>query len=317
MAKSLLEYADWLVEKGTRFPAPPKPQPQSARGALKPLPGMRAVLWDLYGTLLRIADGVLLFEHPQLIRMEVALDKTVKEFNMWNSMTRKPGAPWEYMHQIYMGLLAEARLAASPRKGEPVEVQSAQLWRKILAKLEQKDYEFDRSLYGDIDDLSLKIAYFFHSALQGLEASPGAATAAAAIQQAGLRQGLIADGQPFSLVQLIRALRPAPDGPQGNWLSPELTTLSWQLGIRKPGRSLFSTTLDQLKKLGIEPAEVVYISSRLPQDLLVARSLGMKTILYAGDKLSLVATNDQLRDPEQRPDRLLTDLSQLRDILGV
>jgi hypothetical protein len=46
-----------------------------------------------------------------------------------------------------------------------------------------------------------------------------------------------------------------------------------------------------------------------------ARRLGMKTGLFAGDKASLQATPDQLRDPNSRPDVLLTQLDQIKEIV--
>ena len=62
---------------------------------------MKAVLWNVYGTLLAIPTGDLVFEHPQPLIMEVALDKTIAEFNMWASMSRKPGKPAVYLQHLY------------------------------------------------------------------------------------------------------------------------------------------------------------------------------------------------------------------------
>src|SRR5665811_1573443 len=91
--KTLLEYSDWLKERSLRWPAPPKVDPVSASPSAKPMENIRAVTWSIYGTLLRITDGELVFQHPQAIRMEVAIEKTIHEFNMWNSMT-----PVSYTH---------------------------------------------------------------------------------------------------------------------------------------------------------------------------------------------------------------------------
>ena len=44
------------------------------------------------------------------LRMQVALEKTIQEFNMWHSMGRKPGAPWEYMLQQYTQVLSEQEM---------------------------------------------------------------------------------------------------------------------------------------------------------------------------------------------------------------
>jgi hypothetical protein len=46
--------------------------------------------------------------------MQVALDKTLQEFKMWGSMTRKPGQPADYLQQIYTNVLADQRMAPAP-----------------------------------------------------------------------------------------------------------------------------------------------------------------------------------------------------------
>ena len=57
--------------------------------------------------------------------MEIALDKTIKEFNMWNSMTRKPGKPAEGMIVRYTRALDEQRMAVTAAPGEVPEVDAA------------------------------------------------------------------------------------------------------------------------------------------------------------------------------------------------
>src|ERR1700681_2171947 len=128
MAKSLQEYADWLDDRKLLWPAARPPVLPQATPYLKRMRGIRAVTWDVYGTLLSVSEGRLLSLPPDPLRMEVALDKTIHEFNMWNSMSRKPGAPWEYMYQQYKRLVEAGHLVASPRPGEASEIDSAHIW---------------------------------------------------------------------------------------------------------------------------------------------------------------------------------------------
>ncbi len=318
MPKSLFEYADWLAERDLRWPAAPKAESAKATPYLKPITGIKAVTWNLYGTLLRIADGDLLFQHPQPVRMEIALDKTIQEFNMWNSMTRKPGKPWEYMQQKYLNVYDELKMASSGRKGDMTEVNSTHVWKKLLAMLDKKDYEYDTAFYGDMDELSAKVAYFFHSSLQGVEAAEGALAALLAIQAGGLRQSLLADAQPFSIVQLFRGLLTQGTIPRPDVLfPPSLNTFSYVEGVRKPSKTLFLRAVDRYVKIGIEPEQILHVSSRVHDDLAVAKSLGMRTALYAAEKLGLQAAAEELKDPAMKPDRLLTRLIDVREILGV
>ncbi len=316
MAKSLQEYADWLDDRKLLWPAAPPPVLPKAMPYLKRLRGIRAVTWDVYGTLLSVPEGRLLSLPSDPLRMEIALDKTIHEFNMWNSMSRKPGAPWEYMFQQYKRLVEAAQLAASPRPGEAPEIDSAHIWKVLIERLGKKEFSWDEAFFGDIDELSEKVAWFFHASLQGVVAAPNALGALKHVRRAGLKQGLIADGQCFTLVQLARALHVQGSVPSFSKLfSREGVCLSFQFGVRQPAATLFETWLERMARRRISADEVLYVAPRLKENLRPARRLGMRTALYAGDAASLEATSAELKDPELRPDRILTDLRQIRQIV--
>ena len=316
MPKTLLEYADILDERKLLWPAPPKVEVVNATPSMKPLEGIRAVTWSIYGTLLRITDGELLFQHPQAIRMEVAIEKTIHEFNMWNSMTRRPGKPADLLLPKYGNILEDARLRSSNRKGDIPEIDSATIWRTLLGLLDKKEYRYDESLYGDLNELAQKVAYFFHSSLQGTEAAPGALTTMTTLSETGYRQAALADGQCFTLAQLTRALRAQGSLPYLEALMPDsLNTLSYEWGVRKPSASLYAQAILRFKEIGLEPYQILHVGTRIQDDLAVAKSYGFRTVLYAGDKTSLKATGADLKNPETKPDRLITELIQLRNIL--
>lgn len=318
MPKSLPEYADWLDERNLIWPKPPAPVSANATAYTKPMKGIRAVAWDVYGVLLRISDGQLLVKHPEQARMQVALEKTIDEFKMWNSMHRKPGAPWEHLYEQYTKILEEQRLTSSQRKGEYPEVDTSALWRKLLSRLGEKDYDYDLALYGDPDELSDKVAYFFYSSLQGTEAAPNARDAVVAVNDAKLTQSLLADAQAFTFVQLLRALRRQGTlPPPAALFSFDCMTLSFQEGIRKPSRALYERALAKYDEEGVSPEAILYVGCRLRDDVSIAKSVGMRTALYAADKTSLRVNKDDMKDERLRPDRLLTDLNQIREVLNI
>jgi FMN phosphatase YigB (HAD superfamily) len=315
--KKLLDYTDWLDERKLLWPAPPKRLPVAATPSIEPLVGIRGVAFNIYGTLLRISDGELFFVHPQAVRMEIALEKTIKEFGMWNSMTRQPGAPWKGMLVRYERALDEQRLATTHTLGDTPEVDSALLWLKMIHLLAHKEYTYDVARYGTLEEFSEKIAFFFHSSLQGIEAEEGALQALRGLFQAGIRVGLVADAQRFTPVQMLRAFRQ-----QGTLRSldelfdPALATLSYREGIRKPSRSLYQHALERFRRMGIAASQVLMVGTRVADDLAIAKDVGMRTALLAADRTSLAAKREELADPETRPDRLLTSLTQLREIVG-
>jgi FMN phosphatase YigB (HAD superfamily) len=316
MPLTLEQYATYLdTREDLNWPVAPPVQQPKARPHLKELPQVRAVAWDLYGTLLHLFGGHLLFEHPQKFIMDTALDKTVQEFKMWSSMSRKPGQPSEYMGQIYERVLSEQRMVPSHGEKYP-EILSEKIWEAIVKKLQQKDYKFDASFFGSINDYTRKIAYFFHASLQGTVCHEGAAGTLEQLQSRHIKQGLIADAQCFSLVQLQRGLAAQRCALAPSVLfEPSLRALSFEQGGRKPSERLFKHFLSGLPNQRLTPMQVLHVSSRL-QDLALAKKMGLRTALFAGDKEALQATPEQLKDPASRPDVLLTELEQVLEVVG-
>jgi len=154
--------------------------------------------------------------------------------------------------------------------------------------------------------------------VQGIEAAPGALITMTSLAEGGIRQAALADGQCFTLVQLTRALRNQGSLSDVRMFLPDsLNTLSYEWGIRKPSVSLYAQSILRFKELGIEANQILHVGTRMHEDLVIAKSCGLRTALYAADKTSLQANAEDLRNPEIKPDRLITDLTQLRDILHV
>jgi FMN phosphatase YigB (HAD superfamily) len=316
MALTLEQYVTYLDTRDLPWPAPPTIDRPRARPYLVRLPYVRAVLWNVYGTLLAITGGELSFEPPERFVMDVALDKTIQEFKMWGSMTRKPGQPADYLREVYANLLSEQR--SFPGGGEKYpEVCAARLWETFIKRLLQKNYSFDAGFYGSLNEFSRKVAYFFHASLQGTACHPGAAEALAHVAGRGLAQGLLADGQCFTPAQLRHGLsKQDATADLDAWLRTDLCVLSCEVRGRKPSERLFREALGRLAEQGIRPEQVLHVGSRVTTDLVPARRFGMRTALFAGDRASLQADQQQMKESATRPDVLLTELGQIAEVVG-
>ena len=292
MPLSLEQYAAYLDSRhDLPWPAPPAVEPANAKPHLKRLPGIRAVLWNVYGTLLAIPFGELLFEHPQPFVMQMSLEKTIAEFKMWPSMSRKPGAPSEYMGYIYKTLLDEQRMLPSPGEKYP-EVLAERVWEGVIKKLLHKEYTFDAGFYGSLNEYSKKIAYFFHASLQGTACYPVADRALRAVFDAGLTQGLCADGQCFTVLQLQRGLDALGGGVRLDDVMPnDLHVLSCDVRGRKPSERLFLQALDVLEAKGIGPEEVLHVGSRIDKYLVPAKKDQIQ------GKLASITTGEESKKP--------------------
>jgi len=311
MALTLDQYVlDYLDTRGLPWPAMPKVDAPKAKPHLAPLP-VKAVLWTVYGTLLAIPTGELQFEAALDFVTEAALDKTIKEFKMWQSMSRKPGAPAAYMKELFKKAYDVLKLTG---RGE---VPAEKVWEDIVNKLIKNEYSFDATAYGSPGEYVKKIAYFYHASIQGTGCYPGAADALRLVADAGRRQGLLADGQCFTAPQLLRGLRAQDPAFDLNLaLLPDARILSADKRVRKPSAELFDAAVAALAKRGVTAGEILHVGSSIARDIAPAKKAGMRTALFAGDKASLAATPEQLKDAATRPDVLLTELTQIAEVLA-
>jgi FMN phosphatase YigB (HAD superfamily) len=317
MPLTLEQYADsYLPTRGLPWPIPPANiVKKKANPHVIKLP-IKAVLWTAYGTLLNILQGELLFEHPQAFVTENALDKTIKEFNMWNSMSRKPGAPAEYMKELFNRALTTFRLIGTPGEKIP-EVATEKIWDDIVKKLMQKDYKFDVGLFGAQNEYVKKIAYFYHASIQGCGAYPGAVDTVRMFADRGVVSGLLTDGQCFTPAQIHKAFREEDPNFDVNVAFPAtLRVISAEKLAKKPSETLFRAALTAIQARKLLPEQVLHVGSHLVRDIAPAKRFGFRTALFVGDKNSLVATSEHLKEPEYRPDLLVTELPQLLEVLG-
>jgi FMN phosphatase YigB (HAD superfamily) len=266
--------------------------------------------------LLAITEGELLFEHPNDFVMDIALSKTIDEFKMWTAMSRKPGRPSEHLKEVYSKLLIEQR--TRPAGGEKYpEIRADSLWESVVKKLLQKDYRIDTSSFGSLNEFSRKVAYFFHASLQGSACYAGAAESLRRIRKLGIRQGLIADAQSFTSLQLERGLQQQSAGlTLDDLMDPDLVAYSCELRARKPSERIFRPVLSALARRGILPGQALHVGARINRDLAPARRLGMRTALFAGDKGSLQLNDVPVNELPTRVDAVLTRLDQIADVVG-
>jgi FMN phosphatase YigB (HAD superfamily) len=316
MPLTLEQYAERLdARDDLPWPAAPDVRPPKARPAVQPL-RVKGVLWTVYGTLVAVPTGELQFEHAHDFVTDAALEKVIKEFKMWNSMSRKPGAPSAYLKELFRRALTSLRLAGSGGEKHP-EVRAERVWDDIVKKLQQKEYTFDAGTYGSVDEFVQKLAYFYHASIQGAGAYPGAADTLNELAGRGVAQGLLADGQCFTVAQLRRCLRRQDPGfDAATVFPPALRLISYDRKARKPSETLFRAAADAAKARGLAPGEVLHVGSSLTRDVGPAKKAGFRTALFAGDKDSLAADPAGLKDPATRPDVLLTELPQVLDVIG-
>lgn len=317
MPHSWPEYFEFLEEKSLKWPQTPPVQPVSAQPSLPPIPEVKVVFWDTYGTLMRISDGELKRRVDDDLRMQIALEKTLEEFSMWQSMTRKPGAPWRYLMTQYEELLERLQMTKRCDIGDFPKIGLNEIWLKVLERLMKKDYTWDSTIHGDRERLAEHVGFFYHLSLQGVEVPPEVVETLVELHQLGVKQAFFGETEGFTLPHFLwLTQRKLGKSLPAGLLDPSLSVMSHTLGLRKSSQTFYKTAKDKLSEQQIQPHQVLVVSTRLEGDLELAKQHGWKTALLAFDKLSLQATPAELKQKKLKPDRLITSHRQVCELLN-
>jgi putative hydrolase of the HAD superfamily len=218
---------------------------------------LRAVIFDLYGTLLEFgpppADAEIRWAQnwraifgttPRLTRQQFAEEcRRVVALEHAAARARGLACPEVYWPDIVDAALPEiTRLPAAARADLPF-------------------YEADLA----------------HT----VRLMPGAAEALCTARAASLTLGLASNCQPYSLRELDRAL--APTGLTRDLFDPRLCFLSFEHGFSKPDPHVFRLLTARLRLLGIAPAETLMVGDRADNDLDPARAQGWQTFAIGPD----------------------------------
>lgn len=280
-----------LIEVIRQLSHPLKPRRTDATPQLQRLDGIRAVAFDIYGTLIISSSGDVGTDqaNPQAVAMREALASV--------------GIPCDDPHQV--AELLRARIEQHQQQArdagvEYPEVEIRDVWSETL-----KAAEIANSLDTAKRD---QLAIEFESRANPTWPMPGALDVLSRLNDAGFLLGIVSNAQ-FYTPLVIEALFGAT--PEELGFAPELQIYSYRSGRAKPGTILYDKSAKAFAKRGIEPHEVLYIGNDLLKDVMPAGRVGFRTSLFAGDQRSLRMHRGDARVDGVEPDLVITEMSQI------
>ena len=285
-----------------RLYRPLEPIPTGEKPVLAGLSGIRAVLFDLYGTLFISASGEVgtsCLEQGDEAALAAALE----------AVGIHPIGP------IHLGAgCLEDAIKASHAESHTAgikhpEVDIVEIWRKVVAELSSRGVLEQRSW----EDAELeRLAVEFEARANPVWPMPGATECLQALRQRGMILGIISNAQFYS-PELFPAL--LGDRAEAWGVDSDLQYYSYRYGRAKPGLELFRAAAETLGNRGIEPGQVLYVGNDMLNDIFPAFKLGFRTALFAGDARSLRRHRCDPRLDGLSPDVVLTALPQLISIV--
>lgn len=293
-----------LVQQIRRLSKPMRPNPTGTRPRATRLPGIRAMLFDVYGTLFVSRSGDI-GANPHLAHSR-AFAKALADggFIKASSATCRQGP------DLFREAILRSHRASRARGIDYPEVRVDRIWTRVLRALARQ-----HRIRGSITPAAvLRVAVSYECRTNPVWPMPGLAGILTVLQRSNLKLGIVSNAQSFTAL-LFDALLGRSLASLG--FSPNLCVWSYRFGHGKPSPILTATALQRLKRRhGIRPREVLYVGNDMLKDILPAARLGCRTALFAGDKRSLRLRKDVPACRKLRPDAVITQLDQLQKLLG-
>lgn len=280
-----------LEQRIAELSSPLKPQPTGTEPHLPKLEGIRAVVFDIYGTVLISGCGEISMasEGARGDAMEAAFAAVGLE-------TMIAG------NKIVEHLHGAIRQSHTESDAKHPEVEIRDVWRSVLKQL---------GLAID-DDAIEQLAVEYECRVNPIWPMPGLAETFVALQEADIALGIVSNAQFFTPL----AFKPLTNKSLADWgFVPDLSVWSYEQGEAKPGVFLYERCVEGLKAQEISPQETLFVGNDLRNDIWPAQQVGMRGALFAGDARSLRLREDDLEVAQVRADAIVTDLRQLLKVV--
>ena len=263
------------------------------------LPGLRAVVFDIYGTLLISACGDI----------GIASDgETVPSLAAALAAVQLPPSSAQAGVDALLQTISQHHEKARQQGIDYPEVDMVEVWREVLRGLGLQGPDGEEKQPVDIKRLAIE----YEVRVNPTWPMPNVETTLTALRHQGLNLGLISNAQFFT-IELFPALWGRSAEEMG--IDPELQFYSYQHAQAKPALTLYELAAQAFASRGIRTDEVMYVGNDMLNDIMPAHQLGFRTGLFAGDARSLRPRPDDTRVQGIEPDVVLTDLSQLHEVI--
>ncbi|MBU4460521.1 MAG: HAD family hydrolase [Verrucomicrobia bacterium] len=290
-----------LIELAASLLRPLSPEPTAVAPDLRPLPGIRAVLFDVYGTLLVSEAG----EPVECGRPhgDLAVCAAFEACGLSSCPTDKAAAVDLVLRRVVSAEKDRLRAAGSPHP----EIDILAVWSRVLDLCRTEGL-----VSTDIPEPDLERLALVHECMANpVWPMPGAADTLAGLRARGFVLGIVSNAQ-FYTPLILQALFGADLKALG--FDDGCCAWSYRAGIGKPDPALFRLAArGLLKRHGIAPGETLFVGNHIEKDVVAAAAASFVTCLFAGDARSL-----KMHAPPGiavQPDAVVVRLDQIPGLL--
>ncbi|RIL03931.1 MAG: HAD family hydrolase [Proteobacteria bacterium] len=298
-----------LIASVRKLCSPLDPIPSGIEPNIPELHGIRAVLFDVYGTLFVSHSGDIGTTSSEAC--ETSFRQALAACGITSNDTEVP------LYISRFGELNREQREALHQEGiDFPEMDVVEIWQQLLGEL-MASHRIRLPQWGADrpEALIRQLAVEYEYRLNPAWPMPGLESTLDSLHLGGIKYGIISNAQFYSPL-LFTALA----GKSSKELGFQESLVIWSYEHRavKPSAILFEQASDRLEFIhGISANETLFVGNDKLKDVWAASQHGMKTALFAGDSRSLRLHESDQRCTGFTPDLTITDLTQLVDSLGL
>ena len=288
-----------LIQRIRQICRPLAPLPTATASRLSRVSGIKAVLFDVYGTLFLSGSGdiSLASEMSNGQALADALRSAGMRGRLDDAGIRGSAALREAILRTHQSKKATG--ATFP------EVDIVAEWRAVLEELRANGL-IDGAI---TPERARRVSVEYECRVNPVWPMPGILETLTGLREHRITLGIVSNAQ-FYTPLMFPALLNQTLGELG--FAPELCAWSFELGEAKPSTALFHAALEPLRSTcGMLPEETLFVGNDMRNDIWAAAQCGVKTVLFAGDRRSLRLREDDPRCAILEPDAVITALPEL------
>ncbi len=315
---------------------PMEPVATSVHERCQRLPAVRAVLFDIYGTLLISSSGDIGAARIRARRraFQDALEATFdgsrghgdRADGGATAALAEPAEAAELAEKTYFAAIEGIHTDKHSAGLAHPEVEIREVWAQVVEALRAGGYLSEGhptdtvategpGTDGGVSDVDIeRLAVRYEGLTNPTWPMPEMETTVRVIAEA-VPVGIVSNAQFFTPL-LFPALVGASLDELG--VRPDLCAYSYLAGEAKPSPALFEHVLATLRReYGVAADEVLYVGNDMLNDIWAANECGLKTCLFAGDERSLRLREDEPVAAATTPTCVVRSLPAIPPILGI
>ncbi len=274
--------------------SPLRPVPTSALFENNLKSPIKAILFDIYGTLFISASG-------DVSNAKISPEKVkTHQASAINALLEKYKISLNYtqLNNLLVNAIESGHADIKNKGIDFPEIKIEQIFMRILS-------------FNDLK-IARQFAVEYEMIVNPVYPMPHLQNALQDLKTNNIPMGIISNAQFFTphLFDLF-----CDDFPQNLGFNPNLIFYSYEHGYAKPSLFLFELASAALKRLGISPENILYVGNDMLNDIYTAHTIGFQTCLFAGDSRSLRLREDRLECASLKPDAIIKELNQLTDMI--